>query len=125
LKQYNVCLAAKKKPMTRATVLLLLAGAAFAQQAPRPPQFVSPKGNIDPKTGVFVTEVRDTGTGKVTFQYPSKKAVAAYARSNHAEKADSEAPRTSSGEGQTESKPRVEASASADAVTDGTKDSQG
>ena len=41
------------------------------------PQFVSPKGSIDPKSGVYVTEVRDTGTGKVTFQYPSKKVVAA------------------------------------------------
>ena len=40
------------------------------------PQFVSPKGSIDPKSGVFVTEVRDTGTGKVAFQVPAKKAAA-------------------------------------------------
>ncbi|MBC8337876.1 MAG: hypothetical protein ISR51_04930 [Rhodospirillales bacterium] len=89
------------------------------------PQFVSPKGNIDPQTGVFVTEVRDTGTGQVTFQYPSKKAVAAYTRSNQSEKADVEPKQPVHGEGQAqpESKPKVEASPSADAVTDGTKDS--
>ena len=28
---------------------------------------------MDPKTGVFVTEVRDGGDGKVSFQYPSKR----------------------------------------------------
>src|SRR5215213_3300517 len=35
--------------MTRITALLLLAGAAFAQQAPRPPQFVSPEVASDRK----------------------------------------------------------------------------
>ncbi len=35
--------------MTRTTVLLLLAGAMFAQQAPRPPQFVSPEVSADRK----------------------------------------------------------------------------
>lgn len=92
------------------------------------PQFVSLKGNMDPKTGVYVTEVRDTGTGQVTFQYPSKKAAAAYARTGHAEKKDNpeqgqQAPeRSSASAGNVESKPKVEASASEDAVTDGTKD---
>ncbi len=85
------------------------------------PQFVSPKGSIDPKSGVFVTEVRDTGTGKVTFQYPSKKAVAAYTQSRNTEQAQ-KAPdeQSSANEGTAESKPEVESSASADAVTDGT-----
>ncbi|MBI4875102.1 MAG: esterase [Acidobacteria bacterium] len=35
--------------MTRTSVLLLLAGAAFAQQPPRPPQFVSPEVSADRK----------------------------------------------------------------------------
>jgi len=35
--------------MTRAGVLLLLAGVAFAQQAPRPPQFISPEVSADRK----------------------------------------------------------------------------
>ena len=92
------------------------------------PQFVSLKGNMDPKTGVYVTEVRDTGTGQVTFQYPSKKAAAAYARTNQTETADKaekgqQAPEPSTaGTGSVESEPKVESSASADAVTDGTKD---
>ncbi len=84
------------------------------------PQFVSPKGNIDPKSGVFVTEVRDTGTGKVSFQYPSKKAVAAYAQSRNTEQAQKAPEPSNANEGQVESKPKVESSASADAVTDGT-----
>ena len=84
------------------------------------PQFVSPKGNIDPKSGVFVTEVRDTGTGKVSFQYPSKKAVAAYAQSHKIEQAQKAPEPSSANEGQAESHPKVESSASADAVTDGT-----
>ncbi len=88
------------------------------------PQFVSPKGSIDPKSGVFVTEVRDTGTGKVSFQYPSKKAVAAYARSQSTEPAQ-QAPKapeqSNTNEGKAESNPKAESSAVADAVTDGTK----
>src|SRR6476469_3346251 len=35
--------------MKRATVLLLMACSAFAQQAPRPPQFVSPEVSADRK----------------------------------------------------------------------------
>ena len=35
--------------MTRITALLLLANAAFAQQGPRPPQFVSPEVAADRK----------------------------------------------------------------------------
>ena len=53
------------------------------------PQFVSVKGNMDPKTGVFVTEVRDGGDGKVSFQYPSKKAAAAYSRPSSDDNVDS------------------------------------
>jgi len=97
------------------------------------PQFVSLKGNMDPKTGVFVTEVRDTGTGQVTFQYPSKKAVAAYTRSSQSDSSDQAQPgqsqqqapeQSSTGTGNVESKPQVASSASADAVTDGTKDQE-
>ena len=88
------------------------------------PQFVSPKGSIDPKSGVFVTEVRDAGTGKVSFQYPSKKAVAAYTRSQSKEPAQ-QAPKapeqSNTNEGKVESNPKVESSTVADAVTDGTK----
>jgi hypothetical protein len=97
------------------------------------PKFVSVKGNMDPKTGVFVTEVRDTGTGKVSFQYPSQKAAAAYSRSSSDENqetatkskssdatVESRQPATSSN-ATVESKQPVETSASADAVTDGTK----
>ena len=86
------------------------------------PQFVSPKGSIDPQSGVYVTEVRDTGTGKVTFQYPSKKAVAAYARSHQTEQAQQAPEQSNANEGKTESNPKVESSASAKAVTvtDGT-----
>ncbi|MBL4690498.1 MAG: hypothetical protein JKY68_03410, partial [Rhodospirillales bacterium] len=76
--------------------------------------------------GVFVTEVRDTGTGQVTFQYPSKKAVAAYARSNESEQAQQAPEQSNAHQGKAESSPKVESSAptsnspSADAVTDGT-----
>ncbi len=84
------------------------------------PQYVSPKGSIDPKSGVFVTEVRDTGTGKVSFQYPSKKAVAAYAQSSNTEQAQKAPEQSSANGGNGESHPKVESSASADAVTDGT-----
>lgn len=90
------------------------------------PQFVSPKGSIDPKSGVFVTEVRDTGTGKVAFQYPSKKAVAAYSRTHSTEQAQQapkapEAPEQSNASGgKAESNPKVASSALAGSVTDGT-----
>ena len=86
------------------------------------PQFVSPKGSIDPQSGVFVTEVRDTGTGQVTFQYPSKKAVAAYTRTQLKEQAPEAPEQSNANEGNGESHPKVESSnsASADAVTDGT-----
>ncbi len=86
------------------------------------PQYVSPKGSIDPKSGVFVTEVRDTGTGKVSFQYPSKKAVAAYSQSRdnteQAQNPEQSSARVGSGEGH----PKVESSAAENAVTDGTTD---
>lgn len=85
------------------------------------PQFVSPKGSIDPKSGVFVTEIRDTGTGKVSFQYPSKKAVAAYAQTHNKEQVQKAPVQSNASEDKTESNPKVESSASADAVTDGTK----
>ena len=87
------------------------------------PQFVSPKGSIDAESGVFVTEVRDTGTGKVAFQYPPKKVVAAYAHSSETEKVQL-APKAleqsnASGE-KVESNPKGEPSTVADAVTDDT-----
>ena len=86
------------------------------------PQFISPKGSVDPKSGVFVTEVRDTGTGKVAFQYPSKQAVAAYSRSSHTEQAQQAPEQSNANEGKEESNQKVESSASAEAVTDGTTD---
>ena len=91
------------------------------------PQFVSPKGNIDAESGVFVTEVRDTGTGKVAFQYPPKKVVAAYASSGATERETEKvqlAPKaleqSNASGGKAESNPKVEPSTVADAVTDGT-----
>ena len=90
------------------------------------PQFVSPKGSIDPKSGVFVTEVRDTGTGQVTFQYPPKKVVAAYARTHKSEQEQQTPEQSNPQQGKVESSPKAESSAptsnspSADAVTDGT-----
>ncbi len=102
-------------------------GPATTDSAPKSvknlsPQFVSPKGSVDPESGVFVTEVRDTGTGKVNFQYPSKKAVAAYARSHQTEQAQQAPEQSNANEGKTESNQKVESSASAEAVTDGTTD---
>ena len=94
------------------------------------PQFVSPKGSIDPKSGVYVTEVRDTGTGQVTFQYPSKKVVAAYARTHKSEQEQQTPEQSNPQQDKVESSPKAESSAptstptsnspSADAVTDGT-----
>ena len=99
---------------------------ATTDSAPKPakdvsPQFVSPKGSVDPESGIFVTEVRDTGTGKVSFQYPSKKAVAAYASSRQTEQAQKAPEPSSANEGQAESSQKVKPSAVADAITDGTK----
>ena len=87
------------------------------------PQFVSPKGSMDAKSGVFVTEVRDTGTGKVAFQYPPKKVVDAYAQPSETEKVQHtpKAPEQSNASGgKAESNPKVGPSTVADAVTDGT-----
>jgi len=38
----------------------------------------SPKGVVDPKSGVYVLQYRDGNTGEVTQQYPSVKVVEAY-----------------------------------------------
>ena len=91
------------------------------------PQFVSPKGSIDAESGVFVTEVRDTGTGKVAFQYPPKKVVDAYAHPRETERETEKvqlAPKaleqSNASGGKAESNPKVEPSTVADAVTDGT-----
>ena len=91
------------------------------------PQFVSPRGSIDAESGVFVTEVRDTGTGKVAFQYPPKKVVAAYAHSRETERETEKvqlAPKaleqSNTCGGKAESNPKVESSTVADAVTDST-----
>ena len=40
----------------------------------------SPKGVVDPKSGVYVLQYRDGATGEVLNQYPSQKAVSAYKR---------------------------------------------
>ena len=85
------------------------------------PQFVSPKGSIDAESGVFVTEVRDTGTGKVAFQYPPERVVAAYTDTRETEQVQQEAPeQPNASGGKAESNPKVESSTVADAVTDGT-----
>ena len=85
------------------------------------PQFVSPKGSIDAESGVFVTEIRDTGTGKVAFQYPPKKVVDAYGHSRETEQVQQEASEQSNASGgKAESNPKVEPSTVADAVTDDT-----
>jgi hypothetical protein len=47
------------------------------------PEFVSPKGMIDAKSGVYVVQFRNAATGNVNFQYPNKKVVAEYARSDN------------------------------------------
>jgi len=40
----------------------------------------SPKGVVDPESGVYVLQYRDGATGEVLNQYPSEKAVSAYKR---------------------------------------------
>jgi len=40
----------------------------------------SPKGIVDPESGVYVLQYRDGATGEVLNQYPSEKAVSAYKR---------------------------------------------
>jgi hypothetical protein len=47
------------------------------------PEFVSPKGSIDAKTGVYVVQFRNSSTGNVNFQYPNKKVVAEYSRADN------------------------------------------
>lgn len=46
------------------------------------PEFVSPKGSIDAKSGVYVVQFRNSSTGNVNFQYPNKKVVAEYSRTD-------------------------------------------
>lgn len=46
------------------------------------PEFVSPKGSIDAKSGVYVVQFRNASTGNVDFQYPNKKVVAEYSRAD-------------------------------------------
>ena len=66
----------------------------------------SPKGVVDPQSGVYVLQYRDGETGEVEMQYPSKKAVAAYQRSDSAavasqtstDKAGPSVPQNSGGE---------------------------
>jgi hypothetical protein len=47
------------------------------------PEFVSPKGVIDAKSGVYVVQFRNASTGNVNFQYPNKKVVAEYKRTDN------------------------------------------
>ena len=42
------------------------------------PAYVSPKGAVDPESGIFVLQYRDTDTGEVRVQYPAQKVVSAY-----------------------------------------------
>ena len=60
------------------------------------PQFVSPKGSIDAKSGVFVVQFRDTESGEVKGQVPPEKVVAEYTKSNRLGEGQS-APGTSGG----------------------------
>jgi hypothetical protein len=56
------------------------------------PQFVSPKGKIDAASGVLVVEIRNTSTGEVAFQYPSKRAASVYAAADKASEGKPAAP---------------------------------
>ena len=47
------------------------------------PEFVSPKGVIDAESGVYVVQFRNSSTGNVNFQYPNKKVVAEYTRTDN------------------------------------------
>ena len=79
-----------------------------------------------------MTEVRDTGTGKVAFQYPPRKVVDAYAHPRETEKvqhtpkaleqsnASGGLEQSNASGGKAESNPKVESSTVADAVTDST-----
>lgn len=66
----------------------------------------SPKGVVDPQSGVYVLQYRDGETGEVEMQYPSKKVVAAYQRGDGAgsasqtstDKAGPSVPQNSGGE---------------------------
>ncbi len=61
----------------------------------------SPKGVVDPTSGVFVLQYRDGATGEVKMQYPSAKAVDAYKRGGEgtsAEQVTASVPQTGSGE---------------------------
>lgn len=69
------------------------------------PKFVSPKGNIDPQSGVYVVQFRNASTGNVDFQYPNKKVVAEYVRS---EKLVAKAPEQGAGQAPTSSAKTVE-----------------
>ena len=40
--------------------------------------YVTPKGTVDAKSGVYVLQLRNSDTGEVKNQYPSKKVVEAY-----------------------------------------------
>ena len=47
------------------------------------PEFVSPKGTIDAKSGVYVVQIRNASTEMLNFQYPNKEVVAEYVRSDN------------------------------------------
>ena len=47
------------------------------------PEFVSPKGSLDAESGIYVTQIRNASTEMLNFQYPNKKAVAEYVRSDN------------------------------------------
>jgi hypothetical protein len=50
------------------------------------PQYLSPVTQVDPMTGVAVTQIRDRQTGDPVVQYPSQRVVEEYARHSGTEK---------------------------------------
>ncbi|MBF0246982.1 MAG: hypothetical protein HQL36_02755 [Alphaproteobacteria bacterium] len=43
----------------------------------------SPKGVVDPQSGMYILQYRDQSSGEVTRQYPSQKVVAAYRKGDN------------------------------------------
>ena len=44
------------------------------------PKFISPSGNIDPESGTYSVQIRDTSTGEVRSEYPRKQAASNYSK---------------------------------------------
>ncbi|MCW8914809.1 MAG: hypothetical protein OQK24_03030 [Magnetovibrio sp.] len=74
----------KAAVQTEAKAVSDVGASASARQSSAPDvsnYVTSPKGVVDPSSGVFVLQYRDGATGEVKMQYPSAKAVDAYQRS--------------------------------------------